>query len=534
MNRLKKLIYQDCKRAMTIPLIFNVFEEVLAGILTVYIATVFGSFADAIFKMDISYGVENIWRLIACIVISVFIIPLIGLFCNINMFKGSLTHDRLLYGRFLDKEYDKAMRMNAGEVQYRLEDDPIDFRYYWMEILTKIIVIPIILIYLVLNAFKISWQFTLITFIVSLIKLIVPIAIKKLEAKYDLQNREYATDIRAYETEITSKPYAIKMFGLSNPFLEKIDAKYMQFFEDTHKKDIVCRTIASNISSFIDIASTLLIVLIGATMVANGDISAGSVAAMVGFLSVFDILLSDFAFIIRKVPIMKNLSERLMGLYSHRENLDGQQIGEFSSLTASNLGYSYDDKFVFNNLNFKITQKSKTAICGENGSGKSTLIKVISGLVKSYNGSLKINDIELYDVSLESWREEFAYVMQEPYLFAGTVKDNIRLGNLNAKDCDVQKVMEYVGILYLSDRTVSMDMNDLSGGEKQRISIARALLKNTPILILDEPSNNLDEEGLRWLWNFIEECDKTLLFISHEKSIINLSDNVIYLASNSI
>lgn len=261
-------------------------------------------------------------------------------------------------------------------------------------------------------------------------------------------------------------------------------------------KRIRCKAITDNISSFLKSSSVVIIMLIGAVMVANGSISAGSVAAMMGYFSVFDSIIKDISFIIRKIPIIKNVSERMIVLYSDIEDLTGKEIYESSNIEADNLSYAYTDKPVFSNINFNIPAGSKTAICGENGSGKSTLINIISGLIKGYSGSLKINGVELKEAAIGTWRNMFAYAMQDLYLFEGTVKENIHLGRLTASEEEVKAVMHYVGIDHLASRTVSMDMNDLSGGEKQKISVARALLKNTPILILDEPSNNLDSDSM--------------------------------------
>lgn len=99
----------------------------------------------------------------------------------------SLKNDRIVLGRFLDKEYAKAMEIEPGEAQYRLENDPVEFRYHWMKIISKLIVIPVTLTYLLIHALGISPLFTLLTFVISLLKLIVPIIVKNLEAKFDSQ-----------------------------------------------------------------------------------------------------------------------------------------------------------------------------------------------------------------------------------------------------------------------------------------------------------------------------------------------------------
>lgn len=515
---------------MSIPLIFNLVSENAVGLLTVFTASVLGAFADAVFEMDTDYASSNIWTLLLCIGITVVVIPVINLLRNINMLKDALAHDRMVYGRFLDKEYAKAVEIDSGEVQYRLEDDPIGFRYYWMEIITKAVVVPVTTVYLLRNAVKVNLLFTLITFAVSLIKLVVPIAARKKEAKYDLQNRQYNTDIRSYETEITTKPFLVKLFGLKDAFCVRLDARYRQYYSQVKKKDIVLRTVADNIASFVTVISTIMILLIGSVMVANGSITAGSVAAMVGYLSVFDSILYDTGFIVRKLPVLKNLSERLLIFYTDKENVNGSKISPELSVSARNVSFAYNNgRKIISSLDFSLPTGKKIALCGANGSGKSTLIKILSGLEKGYSGSIKVNGVELNQASLEEWRSQFAFALQEPYLFEGTVDENIRLGNANATDSDIDNVMQEVGILHLKGRRAGLDSNDLSGGEKQRISVARALIKKTPLLILDEPGNNLDADGLQWLKSFIVNSKKTILYISHDDALTACADIVIRL-----
>ncbi|QSX05751.1 ABC transporter ATP-binding protein [Sedimentibacter sp. zth1] len=529
LKQIKKLIYSDLAKTMTVPLVFNLIEQVIASILTVYTAKVLGSFADSIFTLNIEYGLNNIKKIMICILIYVIVIPFIDLVCKITMLKGALAHDRILYARFLNKEYRNAMKLEAGEVQYRLEDDPIDFRGYWMNIITKYITVPLTFVYVLSNSLKISVYFTMLIFAISLIKLFVPMFTAKLESKYDLKNRQYNTSVRVYETEIATKSCALKMINIANAFIKMLDQLFINYFNNVQKKDITIKTVAENIETFINSLTKVITLIIGAIMVSNKSISAGNVATMIGFLGVFDIVLGDVSYIIKKSYIMKELSERISILYSNAEVLNGKKIDNVDSIELRNLSISYDDKKVFNNLCFKYFNGDKLALIGTNGSGKTTLLKLICGLLKEYDGSLMINAIEFYDISIESLRDKIAYAMQDPYLFKGTIRDNIRLGNLNATNEEIDEVIKAVGIRQIENRDVGFGRNDLSGGEKQRVSIARALLKNSKILILDEPSNNLDTDGKEWLKQFVKNSDRSIIFVSHDEDITNYASKVVYM-----
>lgn len=523
MSNLDKLIHKDCKKAMTPALMIYSINSILSGGLTVYTASILGQFADAVFDLDFSYGISSFLKLSISIGVTVFVLPIISMIGELSMFRNALRHDRLVYGRFLDKTYESIMKIDDGEVQYHLEQDTIDFRCYWVDLWVKFLSIPSTLLYLLYNALQISYLFTIIVFSISLVKLTVPMIVKKIQAKYDKQIREYKTSVRAFETEITKKPHIVKFYGLSNSLIEKLDNLYKKYYKTVFCKNIKYNTIADSILSFLDTFCILAILFIGAAMVSNESITTGAVAAMVGYFSVFNNVFSNMDYIIRKIPILNNLSNRMIVLYDDVEKQSGIEIQKMSTIKAENLSFSYDSKNVFTRLNFSINNGEKIAIIGKNGSGKSTLIKLLCGLLKGYRGSLKINGYEFNELSIEKWREKFAYVEQDPYLFEGSVKENILLGNFDATEEIVIKIMDQLGIGYLTDRVISTNKKELSGGEKQRIAIARALLKNTDLLILDEPSNNLDKDSIAWLRDFISKSDKTIIYITHDRNIMSFS-----------
>lgn len=527
---IKKLIFSDCRKAIGVPLLLSIIEKGLEGLLTIYTAKILGEFATSIFKLDVSYGLANIINLAICIVITVLIVPIIRLISNMFLFRNALKHDRTILSRFLDKNYGKMINsINPGEAQYRLEMDPINFRINWMEVRTKTIIVPLTLGYLIYNALQLSIPYTLITFAIALVRLVIPIVVRKLQAKYDLKTREYNTKVRQYETEITTQPYIIRMFGFKAGFLAKLDMTYKKFFEQVQSKSITYNKIADTIASLFNKVALLIILFVGAIMVANKSIEAGAVASMIGFYGVFNTIINDISYIIKNTKIIDNLVERIYVLYQDTEKTSGENITSISRMTADGLSYSYGEQAIFKGVNFDIDKGYKVAICGGNGTGKSTLIKLICGLIGNYGGRLIINNNDLQDISITSWRDKIAYAMQDPYLFEGTVKENVRLGNLDASEEKIDQVMKEIGISHMADRLISTDMKELSGGEKQKISIARAILKDTTLLFLDEPSNNLDIKSIKWLNEFIQSTDKTVMYVTHHNNMMSIADSIINL-----
>lgn len=525
---LKKKIVIDCLKSMCITIILYLICETFEGIISIFIANVIGEFADAIFTMNIDYGITQIWELLGCIFIIVFAMPLFNMLCESTMFSASLKHDRMIYKQFLEKNYASVIRLPASEIQYRVENDAIDMRSTLIDVVVKSITTIIMLILLLYNALSISWAFTIIVFLVSLIKLFVPIIVKKMQQLYDKETREYGSNVRNVETEMTKHACSVKIFGLKKFFLSKLNVLYTAFYKKIFKRKNNCNVISGSILSFLGSLCTLSILFVGAIMVSKNSITPGNVTTMIGYFAVFNTIIGNVDFLIRNIPLLKNTIDRMEALYSDKE-IDGlEEIKEFDHLIFEKVSFYYDDKIVLDNLNFQVKSGEKVVICGKNGSGKSTLIKILCGLLKPQCGVVKINNFNLDDISLSMWRNKFSYVEQEPHLFKGSVLENIILGK-DIEETKIAEIMKKIGISHLKERNVSSEGDDLSGGEKQKISIARALLRNTSILILDEPNNNLDVESRDWLYKFIKETEKTVVYVSHDDKFIELADKRIFL-----
>lgn len=524
-DRIKTLIFRDCRKAMQVSLILFIISKALGGIIAVYAAEMLGGFVDAVLNNNIVVGTEQILKIVCCIGISVFIAPGINLVANIFMLKNALSHDRMVRRRFFDKKYEDVSGIEEGEALYRLEDDPIDVRGYWVAITERVIVIPILLTYVLYNSIKISLLFSLVVIGVSLIKLIVPMLVKKLEAWYDKENRSYNENREQVENEIAGKAYLIKMWGIGKSYIHKMDQMYQEYYKNTYRKSVKCTTIANNASGFTDTLCVLVILLIGAVLVSKGIVTAGTVAAMIGYFAVYNTLLSYVQFIIRKVPILNNVAERMKLFYDNWEvDNEGIDIDSFDSVSAKQLSVRYEEKVVFQNLNFEFHAGQKVAVCGPNGSGKTTLLRLLCRLLNRYEGNFCVNGTELSEVSSAKWRDLFAYAAQDAYVFPVSIRENIRIGNLAADEQRITAAIEQVGLSNLMDREEDLSEESVSGGERQKISIARALVKDSPVLIMDEPSNNLDEETKEWLAKFISESKKTIIYVSHDDDFSNLAD----------
>ena len=510
-------------------LVFGVAGDAIGELLAVYMAVTLGHFADAVFRLDREAGLENAGELALCLLAALVVVPAFGLVSELLHFSNSLKHDRFVLARYLDKTYLEGTAFTAGEAQYRLEQDPIDLRCTWLEMARKYVVLALLLPYVACLAVRIHALYALLAAGVSALKFCVPVAVRKLEGKYDHQEREYQTQVRAYEAEMTRSPCAARLYGLFGAFLERFHRSFESYYRHTLRGSTACSVTAESILSFLDTFCLLLLLFAGAALMTGGQITPGDVVSMVAFFPIWNGFIGHMGSLLRQKPILDNQAERVAVLYRGAEDLSGKDAGAVSEIRAEGLSFSYGDKKAIDGLSFSVSQGEKAAICGRNGSGKSTLVKILGGALREYQGSIRLDGEELREISTESWRRQLAFVEQDPYLFGGTIRQNIHLGNPDADMGKVEEVMDELGIGYLADREVSLIGDTLSGGERQRVSLARALLKDTPFLIFDEPGNNLDEKTVEWLRGYIAKSSKTILYISHDLDLIKLADKKITL-----
>lgn len=211
-------------------------------------------------------------------------------------------------------------------------------------------------------------------------------------------------------------------------------------------------------------------------------------------------------------------------------NVPAQADVEFDNITFA---YEGQEQKIFDGYSAAFTMGKSYAITGESGRGKSTLMKLLMGFYRISGGSIRIGEHDIYELGLENTRKLIAYIPQEPYMFHDTVLENIRNGNPAASDEEIiraaKKANAHDFILQLEngyDTILGERGNTLSGGQRQRLAIARAILKNSPVIILDEATSALDNESEQLIQQSINDMKdgRLILMIAHRPSTIATAD----------
>ena len=333
-------------------------------------------------------------------------------------------------------------------------------------------------------------------------------------------------------SELTYLAKEIRIFNIYNVLGNKFqEAKDQKFEADLkHKKAILlCRSI-EKISYII---AYVFVLCFGLFLRSKGTLSIGEIIAFMGYVS---ILLEQFSQInyIYDMKVNNNYLHKAFEPFLRNNNEDKKSytkiFKDINSIKADNISFSYyEGEPIISNLNFEINRGDFIFIHGLSGSGKTTLIKLILKIMNVKNGRLMLNGINYTEISGEEIRNCIAYLSQKPFIFDGTIFENIKWANETISEEDAVNALNTVGLSELSlNELIGETGRQLSGGEKQRIALARCIVKEAPILIFDEPFSQIDEASEKIISEYIlKQKNKIRIVVSHKLEMQNHADFII-------
>ena len=207
-----------------------------------------------------------------------------------------------------------------------------------------------------------------------------------------------------------------------------------------------------------------------------------------------------------------------------------------SGITFENVNFAYvDDNYVLKNFNLSVSKNETIAIVGNSGGGKSTLVNLLPRFYDINSGAIKIDGIDIREFSLSSLRDNISMVFQDNFLFSGSIRENILMGKPDATEAELSRAVESAHLQDLINELpngIDTELGErgltLSGGQRQRIAIARAMLRNAPIVILDEATSALDNESEAIVQKAMDNLmtDRTVFIIAHRLSTIKNADRI--------
>jgi subfamily B ATP-binding cassette protein MsbA len=310
------------------------------------------------------------------------------------------------------------------------------------------------------------------------------------------------------------------------------------------------RDMASPMSEFLGVVVFAAILWYGGSGIIKGNIPLEG-SAFLGYMALFyniinpaKALSNSFSNIQKGGAALARIEEVLKTHITVDDNPNGKQIHSFTDkIEFRNVSFAYQDAVILDNINLTVAKGKTIALVGSSGAGKSTLADLVPRFHDVTSGEVLIDGINIRDYSLRSVRSLMSIVTQEPILFNDTIGNNIALGSVGASKEEITeaaKVANAHDFISKKEGDYNSNIGDrgtkLSGGEKQRLTIARAVLKNPPILILDEATSSLDTESERLVQDAINKMmqNRTSIVIAHRLSTIRHADEIIVLQRGKI
>lgn len=378
----------------------------------------------------------------------------------------------------------------------------------------------------------------LLTILVLITVPIKYLTVKKLANIRELKTSEYIGSYKDFASWMSDTISGVKEIKLWNGY--KIKEEEFTDKEQGLLKQQKSFTMINAWNMLIEVflgwfVSALLYVF-GGMLLINGRLSLGGLFA---FISYSSYVTSPISAVLNAKLIMARIMPSAKRLFEFLD-LEEEESGTATNINVGNINFenvcfSYnDDREVLKNVSFSIPKGAKVALIGANGSGKSTIINMLLRFLEPKSGRIKIDNVDIKSMDLNNYRELFSVVSQNPYLFNKTIKENIDLQNSNNK-AQLDFVYQKSGVGgYLEnmpegeDSIIGDNGARLSGGEKQKLAVARALMKDTPYVILDEATSGFDVSSDAYLHDVIinEMKDRTVLLITHRYENLENIDNI--------
>ncbi|MEA3437741.1 MAG: ABC transporter ATP-binding protein, partial [Thermodesulfobacteriota bacterium] len=391
------------------------------------------------------------------------------------------------------------------------------------------------------------WQLALIAFIVLPVSFYPIVIFGRKVRKVSTGCQEAMADMSSFLHETFAGNKIVKAFGME-PYEKK------RFFEKTRRllrlemKEVKARSISSPINLFLGGVGAAVIIWYGGSSVIAGDYTTGTFISFLAAVLLLYAPIKNLSKLNNAIQQGLAATDRVFDIIEKASDIPEVQNPVVikpgpHSVKFENVFFKYDSEMVLKNINLDVKDGEILALVGMSGGGKTSLVNLIPRFFDVSDGTILIDGTDIRKSSISSLREQIAIVTQDPILFNDTIRNNIAYGNQSASNEEIKNAAKaayaYDFIQSFPDKfdtSIGELGGRLSGGEKQRICIARALLKDAPILILDEATSSLDTESEMLVQKALENLMKgrTTFVIAHRLSTISYAHRIVVIVNGKI
>ena len=402
----------------------------------------------------------------------------------------------------------------------------------------------------IIMMFYTNWIMAITAIVSSSIGFIFTFIILSKSQKYFVARQTELGNLNGHIEEIYSGLNVVKVYNGKKQANKKFDELNKKVYEANRKSEFLSG-LMQPIMNFIGNFGYVAVCIVGALLTMNNVISFGVIVAFITYVRLFTNPLSQMAQAMTSLQSTAAASERVFEFLDEEEMSDQKEITEVlkkedvkGNIEFQNVVFQYDgtDKPTIKNFSAKALPGQKVAIVGPTGAGKTTMVNLLMKFYDINSGDIKIDGISTKKLTRENIHDLFTMVLQDTWLFNGTVKENIAYNNENVSDEKIKEVCKTIGLdhfirtLPRGYDTELSDNDSVSAGQRQLLTIARGILKDTPFLILDEATSNVDtrtEELVQQAMDKLAE-GKTSFIIAHRLSTIKNADLILVMKDGNI
>ena len=435
----------------------------------------------------------------------------------------------------------------VGDVLSRITNDVDTLGQSLNQSITQLITSICTLVGVVVMMLSISPLMTLITLIILPVTVILVAVIVKHSQKYFFAQQHYLGQIDGQIEETFSGQKIVKAFNREDEELEAFKETNTILFESAWKSQFFSG-LMQPIMNFISNLGYVAIAVSGAMLAARGVIEIGDIVAFIQYVKRFTQPITQLAQVSNMLQSMAAAAERIFEFLSQPEEADDKEAVSVDTLDGNvvfdhvKFGYK-PDRIVIHDFNLNVEAGKMVAIVGPTGAGKTTIVKLLMHFYDVNSGQIIVGGYPITSITRASLRQSFGMVLQDTWLFNGTIMDNIRYGKLDATDEQVIKAAQMARADHFIqalpggyEMVINEEATNISQGQKQLLTIARALLADKPILILDEATSSVDTRTEHLIQSAMEELMKgrTSFVIAHRLSTIRNADIILVMRDGDI
>lgn len=480
---------------------------------------------SSIYKFCLIFFSINIIKIIFTYINSVLYVK-VQIKAAFNMNAHILNHIKKISMSFF---HDK----DISYLNQQINNDSNSLTIFTINILSDILTNSVTLIFVISILWKINSSIFYIILILIISYLLLYLGVKKIMYKYNYIFKESQSTFFSKLQEQLYNIKFIKIHSIFDFFENRLYDSYLDLINIAIKNNMVNYGFKS-LESLITLSSQCMLIFLGALSVLKGNITIGFFTIISNY---FFMSLNSFKYFMSLAQNYQNTLvsyNRIIAILNINEQTNGTKIiDKIERIELKNINFKYRNELVLCNFNYTFECGKIYCIVGENGSGKSTLVDILLGLyINEFTGKITYNDYDIHDINLYYLREsKVGVIEQEPLLISDTIINNIRLNNINIDEKRVKELLELFNLSIDKNKVVQDKGENLSGGEKQKLSIIRELLKDPCLIIFDEPTSALDKESKLKFYNLISEIkkdkSKIIIIITHDSELINLTNNII-------